>query len=452
MSLAGPGIGCGLSRRKCARPPSALAGPWGRPDLIGDLSTGLDSVQLASLTLCAPQALSAKPFSAQIQKWPACLWKGGEPPPLWRIFSRNPSKAALDCRRGQLSARMPQILKNPWRGRGLGLEAPMPVDDAGSVAQLLAQCPAHAVTPLRDVPALAGKAGVARLLLKDERSRMGLGSFKALGAAYAIAREAGVTGSDDWGQALAGRVYVTASAGNHGLSVAVGARLFGAHAVIYIAESVPEVFAERLKAKGADIVRAGASYEASMQAAAIAAEAQGWTLLSDSSWPGYSERPLRVMEGYLQLAAEVESQIDTPPSHILLQAGVGGLAAAMAAYARRVWGDDPEIIVVEPELAPALMESVRRGRVVEADGPASCMGRLDCKTPSLIALNGLSRDADLFVTLTEAEAQNGAAELEAHGLPTTPSGAAGVAALLAGLDLPPDAKAMAILSEGPEDG
>ncbi|MGO4916099.1 pyridoxal-phosphate dependent enzyme [Pseudogemmobacter sp. W21_MBD1_M6] len=347
---------------------------------------------------------------------------------------------------------MANHLQNPWRGRGFDRAEILPLADASAVADLLRQCPTHAATPLHDAPEIAAKLGLARLCLKDERARMGLGSFKALGAAHAIAREAAATGAPDMRKALTDRIYVTASAGNHGLSVAAGAQVFGARAVIYLAETVPEAFAERLTAKGADVLRAGADYEASMQAAITAAQTNAWTLLSDSSWPGYTELPLRVMEGYLQLAAEVAAQITEPPSHILLQAGVGGLAAAVAAHVRLVWGDAPQIIVVEPEAAPALMESIRAGKVIETHGPASCMGRLDCKTPSLIALNGLARDADLFVTITEAEAEQGAALLAQYGLTTTPSGAAGVAALAAGLDLPPDAQVMAILSEGPEDG
>lgn len=343
-------------------------------------------------------------------------------------------------------------LKNPWRGRGLHEVGLCPLADAGDVARLVQQCPAHTPTPLLDMPELARALGVTRLSLKDERKRMGLGSFKALGAAHAIARDAAVVGADDLPQALQGSIYVTASAGNHGLSVAAGARLFGARAVIYLAETVPAGFAERLRAKGAEVVRAGGDYEASMQAAAEAARENGWTLLSDSSWPGYTELPLRVMEGYLQLAAEAATQIGMPPSHILLQAGVGGLAAAVAAHARHVWGDGPQIIVVEPQAAPALREGIRAGMVVETRGPASCMGRLDCKTASMIALNGLARDADVFVTITETQAQRGAEILAAHDLPTTPSGAAGVAAMLAGLELPAEARVLAILSEGPEDG
>jgi diaminopropionate ammonia-lyase len=344
-------------------------------------------------------------------------------------------------------------LRNPLRGRGLPDLGPMPATDVQGVAALLSACPVHAETPLLDLANLAEEAGAASVFVKDERRRMGLGSFKALGAAYAIAREASLArGSGAWDTALAGRVFVTASAGNHGLSVAAGARVFGARAVIFLAETVPESFADRLRGKGAEVRHAGATYEDSMAAAEAAAEAGGWALLSDSSWPGYADMPFRVMEGYLQMAVEAERQMPAAPTHILLQAGVGGMAAAVAAHARSVWGDGPEIVVVEPEAAPALMESIRAGRIVTAEGPVSGMGRLDCKTPSMIALAGLSRDADLFVTVSEADAERAVARLAAEGLRTTPSGAAGLAALFEGLPgLASGSRVLAILSEGPAD-
>ena len=353
------------------------------------------------------------------------------------------------------------ILMNEWRGTGLaglwrGPEA-WPSVDAERVRALLAECPAAAPTPLVHAAALAERAGVAALDLKDERARMGLGSFKALGAAYVIAADAAEAGgAGDWASALAGAVYVAASAGNHGLSVAAGARAFGATAVIFLAESVPEAFADRLRARGARVARAGATYEQSMAAAEEAAKRNGWVLLSDSSWPGYVDLPRRVMEGYLQMIAEAVEAMPEPPTHLFLQAGVGGMAAAVAAYARAKWGDGPVIVVVEPEAAPALAESVRAGRLVETSGPVSSMGRLDCKVPSLLALAGLARDADHFATIGEDEAGAGVAALAASGLATTPSGGAGVAALIAAgphrerLGLTPDARVLAFLTEGPE--
>lgn len=346
-----------------------------------------------------------------------------------------------------------KILKNRFRHASSNA---LPLDDVPfpSIAKerpmaLLQRCPHAAITPLVECADLAEVAGIASLWLKDERNRMGLGSFKALGAAYVIARDAENNDAK-------GAIYVTASAGNHGLSVAAGASAFGAKAVVYLSHTVPEAFAARLRAMGADVVRHGDNYEASMEGAAKAAVDHDWRLLSDSSWPGYFERPHILMEGYLALMAEAIDQMHDAPSHIFLQAGVGGLAGACAALAREAWGDGPIIVVVEPDAAPALYDSILAGKSVVSAGPVSAMGRLDCKEPSLIALKGLARDADLFVTISEAEGETGAAICMSHGLPSTPSGAAGVAALIAGeaqrdaLHLTPESRILAILSEGPE--
>ncbi|WP_136441394.1 pyridoxal-phosphate dependent enzyme [Pacificoceanicola onchidii] len=341
-----------------------------------------------------------------------------------------------------------QITDNPYKGQGLDIaDIPLPSVDAAGPERLLAQCPAHGVTPLVEAAALAERFGVAQVCVKDERARMGLGSFKALGAAYVIAHAANAIGGE---APLSGQCYVTASAGNHGLSVAAGAAVFGARAVIYLSQTVPESFAERLRAKGAEVVRAGADYEASMAAAQQAAEENGWSLLSDSSWDGYTEAPHRLMEGYLAMAAEIVAQMDPPPTHILLQAGVGGLAGACAALFRDRWGAGPRIIVVEPEAAPALYASIRAGAAVETSGPVSSMGRLDCKEPSLIALRGLSRDADDFALISEEEAAAVLPLLDSAGLASTPSGAAGLAAALAdpaALGLTATSRVLAILSE-----
>lgn len=344
-----------------------------------------------------------------------------------------------------------QYFENPYRGRGLSDPAlrdiPTPSVDADAPRALLARCPKAAVTPLVPAAALAERCGVAEVMVKDERTRMGLGSFKALGAAYVIACDAAA-------DTARGQTYVTASAGNHGLSVAAGAAAFGAQAVIYLAETVPEVFAERLRALGAEVVRAGAEYEASMEAAMRGAEACGAVLLSDSSWEGYTERPHRLMEGYLALMAEVFDQIDTPPTHLFLQAGVGGLAGAAAAIARDKWGDAVRIITVEPDAAPCLIASVQAGKPVVTTGPASAMGRLDCKVASLIALKGLARDADGFMTITEGEGETGAALAADHGLASTPSGAAGLAGLVAAdrqaMGLDAQSRVLLILSEQAE--
>jgi diaminopropionate ammonia-lyase len=339
------------------------------------------------------------------------------------------------------------ILMNTPRRPMTGLDdVPYPSTDQDTVAALINRCPYAAETPLVELDRLAQIAGVKSLWIKDERARMGLGSFKALGAAYVIAHDA----SKD---SVADKTYVTASAGNHGMSVAAGAAAFGAKAVVYIAETVPESFAERLRSIGAEVRREGDIYEESMAAALKAAQDHGWDLLSDSSWPGYFERPHRLMEGYLMLMGEAIAQVPSVPTHIMLQAGVGGLAGACAALARKVWGEVPKIIVVEPEFAPAIIDSITAGKAVVSTGPVSDMGRLDCKEPSLIALKGLAQDADAFMTISEAEGAAGAQAIADHGMASSASGAAGIAAVLAAgsgdLGLDENATVLCILSEEP---
>jgi diaminopropionate ammonia-lyase len=346
------------------------------------------------------------------------------------------------------------ILQNPHRNIGLTVDIlrdiPAPSTDSAAVQALLAGCPNAAETEMLQAPNIAQDLNIAQLSVKDERGRMGLGSFKALGAAYVIAHSAIVQG-----EAQSAKTYVTASAGNHGLSVAAGAKAFGAAAVIFLSQSVPEAFAKRLIAHGATVERAGETYEQSMSAAQAAAKDNGWTLLSDSSWPGYSDLSHRLMEGYTVFMAEAERQISAP-SHIFLQAGVGGLAGAAAAMARKTWGEAPVIVVVEPCHAPALLGCIQAGDFIAATGPGSAMGRLDCLEASLIALKGLAKDADVFALISEEEGQAGANYAAAHQMESTPSGAAGLAGLLASpahrtaLKLDANSHVLVILSEGPE--
>ncbi|MEM7545790.1 MAG: pyridoxal-phosphate dependent enzyme [Pseudomonadota bacterium] len=353
------------------------------------------------------------------------------------------------------------LIENPWRRRGLpdetGLAAGSIETDPTAAQALYALCPAAGGTPLIAAPALGDELGLGGLYIKDERGRMGLGSFKALGAAHAIAKRAAATAARTGGPvetALTGETFICASAGNHGLSLAAAARIFGAQAVIHIAETVPDGFARRLSAKGALVEKAGKDYEAAMALAKSSAAERGWHLLSDSTWEGYVDPARDVMEGYLIMGDEAAAQMPRPPTHIFLQAGVGGLAAACAAAARRAWGDAPRIIVVEPDAAPALLAAVEAGRFVTAPGPVSNMGRLDCKEASHLALKYLATEADAFMTVSDEAASAAADRLATLGLASTPSGVAGFAGLLAArgtLGLDAEAHVLLYLSEGAED-
>lgn len=318
---------------------------------------------------------------------------------------------------------------------------------------LLAACPAYAPTPLSEAP-WAG----AQVWMKDESQRMGLGAFKALGGVYAvaalIAERAGIDLTpdvlDDAAFQAEARTatFVCASAGNHGMSVAAGARLFGAACRIHLARTVPSAFEARLRAKGADVVWSGDDYEASVAAAIADAEASGAIHLADGSWLGYTEPPRLVMEGYTVMGLEMRDQfaaLGVWPEHVYLQAGVGGLAAAVTHTIRTTWPHQPRIVVVEPEAAPCLRDSAAQDRIATVSGPVSNMGRLDCKTPSLLAFEILTAGADAFHTVSDSAADAATRLAAEHGHASSPSGAAGLAALLAEDTGAPSA---IILSEG----
>lgn len=327
-------------------------------------------------------------------------------------------------------------------------------------ARVLSAIMGYAPTPLTDVPELARELGLARVWVKDETARMGLGSFKALGGAFALAQMVlDKAGTDDPTAPEAldiarGMTFITASAGNHGLSVAAGAKATGAQAVVVLSATVPDAFADRIRATGARVHRVEGSYEDSIEEAIRLAEENGWVHLADGSWPGYTAAPALVMEGYSLLSEECRAEFEAGgawPTHVYLQAGVGGLAAGVAAHIRGHWAVQPKIVVVEPDAAPCLMESVRSGTLTHAPGPVSNMGRLDCKDASLLAFDVLRDVADTFVTVSDAQASEAMARLAAAGIGSTPSGAAGFAAL-ATAGLTGDARVMLIASEGGEDG
>jgi diaminopropionate ammonia-lyase len=309
--------------------------------------------------------------------------------------------------------------------------------------KLLAACPAYKPSPVINTTAIANM----NLLIKDETQRMGLGSFKALGGVYAVAMILGEkwqesTGrelkpedftSDEFKQLASSVTFICASAGNHGLAVASGAKLFGAKARIHLSAEVPKAFEQRLLTKSATVIWSGKVYDDSVDAAnKDAAQGNGF-LLADGSWKGYTYPPSLVMEGYTVIAEELRevfTQSKEWPSHVFLQAGVGGLAAAMAYMIRHNWEQQPEIIIVEPDLAPCLSDSHKNGVVTAASGDISVMGRLDCKVPSLLAFNTLEKAQVRYTTISDQEAIKATNLLQKNNINTTPSGAAGLAGLL----------------------
>lgn len=314
----------------------------------------------------------------------------------------------------------PQIFINPRLSQAeesLAAAAPGVVDEAGftrAVAEIKAW-PGYQPTTLRDLGGLAGELGIGRLFYKDESTRFGLGAFKAVGGAYAVLRhlQDKLGGSVTLADLLAGKyrdrtrdvTVCTATDGNHGKSVAWGARLFGCRAVIYIHQGVSPGREQAIAAFGAEMRRIPDNYDASVRACAADAAKHGWQVISDTTWDGYQEIPRHVMHGYGVMMEEVLAQIPAGQdiTHVFIQAGVGGLPAAAAGY---LWLEQdalrPKIIIVEPEKADCHFQSAKAGKPTAVTGKLdTLMAGLACGEVSPLAWSLLDKASFAFMTVPD---------------------------------------------------
>lgn len=283
--------------------------------------------------------------------------------------------------------------------------------------------PGYAETPLVRLDGLAARTGFKSIHYKDEGGRFGLGSFKALGGAYAVLRLLGKEIADKTGKAdisaadivagqhndIVSQVTVTcATDGNHGRSVAWGASLFGCDCVIYIHSTVSESRRDAIAAYGAEVVRTPGNYDDSVREAAADAQSYGRFVVSDTSYDGYMDVPRDVMQGYTVMVAEALNQLPAGerPTHIFVQGGVGGLAAAICAHVWEAWGPDrPRFVVVEPDQADCLYQSARSGGPTVVEGALdTIMAGLACGEVSLLAWDILDAGADAFSAITDRAA------------------------------------------------
>jgi diaminopropionate ammonia-lyase len=311
--------------------------------------------------------------------------------------------------------------------------------------------PDYATTPLHAVDGLARRMGVASLHLKDEGSRLGMGSFKALGGSYAVMRLVAEEASHHLGRAVspadlhtpevraiaAGMTVACATDGNHGRSVAEGAKLVGANAVIFVHEGVSQQRVHAIRQSGAAVEVVDGVYDDAVAHAVRACRHNGWHLVSDMSWPDYERIPGLIMQGYTALLEEAMAQMPAMPTHVFVQAGVGGLAATVAGYMSERYGSTrPTVVVVEPDRAACLHQSALAGDAIRiGHGEPTVMRMLECYEPSWVAWRILSRCADAFMTIEDRDAV-AAMNVLARPLMGDPaviageSGGAGVAAAL----------------------
>ena len=306
--------------------------------------------------------------------------------------------------------------------------------DRGAIRRFHESLDGYRPTPLVQLPSLARASGIQALYLKDESSRFGLGAFKGLGAAWAMHQLV---------QAGAGlRTVSSATDGNHGRAVAWTARRLGLRAVIFMTAHSAPARIEAIRHEGAEVVLVDGTYDDAVRICAERSVAEGWQVVADVGYPGYLEIPEWIADGYETLFAEATEQLEARqwprPDVVVLQAGVGGFAAAGVRHFRSR-AQPPRIAVVEPVDADPLLTSALTGDglpAVSHGTQRSIMACLNCGTVSLSAWPVLRAGVDVFFSISD---QWAAEAMRRLGWPTGEdprvtageSGAAGLAGLLA---------------------
>jgi diaminopropionate ammonia-lyase len=285
----------------------------------------------------------------------------------------------------------------------------------------ISKWPGYQPTPLLQLTELAKRLEVSAVYCKDESQRFGLGSFKSLGGAYAVSVILLKHVGEQLGKPVsladlsAGRhseltrpiTVCCATDGNHGRSVAWGAQQFGCKCVIYIHGEVSEGRKLAIEQYGATVIRIDGNYDDSIRIADEESAKHDRIVVSDTSYPGYMKIPADVMRGYTVLADEALDQLDLKqPTHVFLQGGVGGFAAAITRRIRdRCTKQQPKIVVVEPDQAACIYESIKLGEPVTVHGNlGTIMAGLACGEVSLIAFKTLLDEIDDVLVIPDETA------------------------------------------------
>jgi len=309
--------------------------------------------------------------------------------------------------------------------------------------------PQYAVTPLADLQGMAEHLGLAGLYVKDESYRFGLNAFKVLGGSFAIGRyiacEMGrdisemsyayLTGDacrEEFGQAT----FFTATDGNHGRGIAWAANRLGQKSVVYMPSGSSKARFDNIAKEGARVTIENLNYDDCVRlAAAEAAETEHGVVVQDTAWEGYEEIPAWIMQGYGTMASEAAEQMMAlgggRPTHIIVQAGVGSMAAAVVGYFCHLYPNDPpKFIVAEARAADCLYQSAVAGdgapRFVTGD-LCTIMAGLACGEPNILAWDILRNHAAAFVSCPDWVSARGMRMLAApvKGDPQVTSGESG---------------------------
>ena len=267
-------------------------------------------------------------------------------------------------------------------------------EDIDEAYKIISDWKNYAPTPLLLLDKLSTELKLKRIFYKDESKRFHLKSFKALGGSYAV--EKITKGNKEI-------VISTATAGNHGRSVAWGSKKLGLKCKIFISEYVSEARAEAMRGFGADVIRVKGNYEDSLNECIKQSNQNNWQIVQDVAWKNYMLVPKLTMAGYSVMMKEISEQINNQKiSHIILQAGVGGMAAAMVAGLARYLNHVPQIIIVEPDSAACVLASINTGKIEKISiEKESIMGGMSCGEVSLVPWQILKKSVNYCVTVSD---------------------------------------------------
>lgn len=301
--------------------------------------------------------------------------------------------------------------------------------------------PNYAPTPLVQLPELASELGVRHVLVKDESNRLGLPSFKVLGASWgcfrAIVAKLGlsptVSVKDVSSRAKAESIVLTtATMGNHGRAVAFMAGLLGIEARIFVPECMDQATRDLISGEGARIVVVQGDYNKAVQGALDESRLNDSVLLiQDTAFEGYEDVPAWIVEGYSTMLNEVQddlTELGLTGSVMISPTGVGSLAHAVAKHCKSQ-SMPMSMVAVEPDTAACLSASLTAGKMITTQSSETIMDGMDCGTVSSTAWPDLQRLVDACVSVSSYEAHCAVQYLTSKSVEAGPCGGASLAAL-----------------------
>jgi len=270
----------------------------------------------------------------------------------------------------------------------------LPIEEIDDAFSTIKRWNGYSPTPLLNLNKLSKELNLKNIFYKDESKRFDLKSFKALGGAYAVEKIS--KGNKDI-------TVSTATAGNHGRSVAWGARRLGIKCKIFISEFVSDARGQAMSNLGAEVIKVKGNYEKSLMECIQQSTKNNWQIVQDVAWENYLLVPKYTMAGYSVMMKEISSEVkDKEITHVILQAGVGGMAAAMIAGIARYLNNIPIIIVVEPDSAACVLESIKKGKIEKIDiKRESLMGGMSCGEVSLVPWEILKNSVKYCISLPD---------------------------------------------------